>query len=186
MLENIIKITSKYRENVRAIIICLISAFLLAVSAQISIPLPGGVPMTLQTFALAFFGYTLSKKCGIGAVITYLLFGVVGVPVFTGSNFGTSAVFGITGGFLIGFVFLVWFCNKAKNSKYIVLKIGLSAIGIMICHLLGVLQYSFLTGLNLLQAFLLVSLPFLLKDSFSVILAYMISNKIQYRINSKK
>ena len=56
MLENIIKITSKYRENVRAIIICLISAFLLAVSAQISIPLPGGVPMTLQTFALAFFG----------------------------------------------------------------------------------------------------------------------------------
>ena len=105
--------------------------------------------------------------------------------MFAGGGFGISKILGITGGFLIGFILLVWFCNKAKHSKTITNKILLSGIGLILCHLLGVLQYSLLTGVSLTQAFLLVSLPFLLKDSLSVVLAFIISDKIDF-VKSKK
>lgn len=179
MLENIIKVTGNYKSIVKSVIICLISTVVLAIASQISIPLPGGVPMTLQTFSVALIGYSLSKKYGIGTIFTYLACGVVGIPVFAGGNFGISTIFGLTGGFLIGFILLVWFCNKAKQSKNIVNTILLSGIGLISCHTLGVLQYSILTGMNLIQAFSLVSLPFLLKDSLSIILALLISDKVK-------
>lgn len=185
MLENIIKTTSNYKLLVKNTIICLLSTVLLAIASQISIPLPGGVPMTLQTFSVALIGFCLSRKLGIGTILTYLAFGMIGVPVFAGGGFGISVIFGITGGFLIGFILLVWFCNKAKNSKNIVNAILLSEIGLILCHLFGVLQYSILTGVNLIQAFLLVSVPFLLKDSLSILLALIISDKIDIRKNKK-
>ena len=178
MLKSINKTTNNYKIIVKNVIICLISVFLLSISAQISIPLPGGVPMTLQTFSLAIIGYVFSKKCGISTILTYIILGILGIPVFAGGNFGISAVFGITGGFIIGFIPLIWCCNKARFSKTAISKIVLSGIGLMLCHLIGVFQYSILTGVTLIQAFLLVSFPFLLKDSISIALACIILNKI--------
>lgn len=180
MLENIIKANSNYKIIAKNTIICILSTILLAITSQISIPLPGGVPMTLQTFSLVLIGYTLSQKCGIETILIYLISGAVGISVFAGGNFGISTIFGITGGFLIGFILLVWFCNKAKCCKRIAQKNLLSGIGLMFCHFIGVLQYSFLTGVTLTQAFLLVSLPFILKDSFSVVLAFIISEQIDF------
>ena len=45
-----------------------VMAALLAVMSQISIPLPFGVPVTLQTFAVAMCGYLLGPALGTLAV----------------------------------------------------------------------------------------------------------------------
>ena len=52
----------------------------LAVLSILQIPMPSGVPITLQTFAVALCGYVLGRKNGTLCVLLYLLLGFAGVP----------------------------------------------------------------------------------------------------------
>ena len=75
---------------------------LTAVCAQISIPLPGGVPITLQTLAIMLSAIVL-RFDGVFSVAAYVFLGLVGVPVF--SKFGaTASLFSPTGGYIVGFL----------------------------------------------------------------------------------
>ena len=47
----------------------------LAVLSIVTIPLPTGVPVTLQTFAMAFCGYVLGWKLGGASSALYLILG---------------------------------------------------------------------------------------------------------------
>ena len=89
----------------------------LAVLSILQIPMPSGVPITLQTFAVALCGYCLGKKNGTLCVALYLILGFVGVPVFTGMTAGIGKLFGYTGGFLYGFLFLAFFCGLGSQLK---------------------------------------------------------------------
>lgn len=78
-------------------------ALLTALAAQISVPLPGGVPMTLQTLAVALCATTLGGL-GMASMALYLAFGALGAPVFAEQASGLAVVGGVTGGYLLGFV----------------------------------------------------------------------------------
>lgn len=75
---------------------------LMAVCAQISIPLPGGVPITLQTLAVMLASIALGFD-GVAAVAVYVFLGLIGVPVFY--KFGaTASLVSPTGGYIVGFL----------------------------------------------------------------------------------
>lgn len=157
---------------------------ILAVLSQISIPMPSGVPVTLQTFGVALCACVLGWKFGTVSVLIYLLLGAVGVPVFAGFHGGFSSIIGSTGGFLIGFLpmaFLTGLFNPAKNKVGTVLC---SAAGLAICHLLGVLQFMFLMKMGFVEAALLVSVPYLLKDIVSVVLAFVVGAIVKRALNA--
>lgn len=82
------------------------TAFVLltAACAQVQVPLPGGVPMTLQTFAVSLSAIALGPGLGAAAMLSYVLLGAVGLPVFADFSAGHSVVLGVTGGYLLGFV----------------------------------------------------------------------------------
>jgi len=82
-------------------------AALTAVLAQLSIPLPGGLPpFSLQPFGMFFAGLLLGPLWGGFALALYILVGVAGAPVFSNANAGLGYVLvgQGTGGFLIGFL----------------------------------------------------------------------------------
>ena len=65
--------------------------------------------------------------------------GAVGVPVFAGFKSGIGAILGPTGGYIIGFVFLVLIIalfKKSKPGSIIVLIIGM-LVGLAICSAFG-------------------------------------------------
>lgn len=66
----------------------------LAVLSIVTIPLPTGVPVTLQTFAMAFCGYVLGWKLGGASSALYLILGAIGVPVYAGMSGGFGALLG--------------------------------------------------------------------------------------------
>jgi biotin transport system substrate-specific component len=75
---------------------------LLALGAQIRIPLPGTfVPMTLQSLVVLFVGLTMSPGSASLATLMYLLCGAAGLPVFAA---GSAGILGLTGGYLVGFL----------------------------------------------------------------------------------
>ncbi|MGN1061655.1 MAG: biotin transporter BioY [Candidatus Scatosoma sp.] len=92
---------------------------LTAVCAQISIPLPGGVPITLQTLAVMLAAIVL-RFDGVIAVAAYIVLGLVGVPVF--SKFGaTASLVSPTGGYIVGFLpmaaLMAAVCEFADRKK---------------------------------------------------------------------
>lgn len=92
-------------------------AAVLAVMSQIAIPMPSGVPMTLQTFAVALAGAVLGWKLGALSALVYLLLGAAGVPVFSGMSGGLGVLLGKTGGFIFGFIFMALLCGLGAAQK---------------------------------------------------------------------
>ncbi len=79
-------------------------ALLTAGAAQISIPM-WPVPITGQTFAVLLVGTTLGLWRGLASMLTYVVLGAIGLPVFTGAQGGLdSLTSGPTVGYIIGFV----------------------------------------------------------------------------------
>ncbi len=77
---------------------------LMALGAQISIPLPfSPVPLTGQTFALALVVALLGTRGATAALVLYLAEGASGLPVFSHGAAGIASFFGPTGGYLIAF-----------------------------------------------------------------------------------
>ncbi|MFV0440859.1 MAG: biotin transporter BioY [Lachnospirales bacterium] len=142
---------------------CLIGVFAAVICAlgQISIPMPYGVPMTLQTFAISLAGVVLGAKKGFFASLIYVLLGAVGLPVFAGFVGGLGVVFGATGGFILSFPIMAWITGVASdfNNKTI-LVIGV-VLGILINYLCGMFMFTFVTGNPLSVAFTACVLPFI-------------------------
>ncbi len=161
--------------NRQKLIACTQTAVLAAVCAvlaQIALPMPGSVPLTLQVFAAALCGYLGSIRKGVPAVLIYLALGAVGIPVFAGFRGGIGVLLGPTGGFLWSFPLLALLCSPGSRKS---MKVLFSACGLLLCHLCGALQYAFLSGLTLSESLLLVSLPYLPKDALCLAAAYAVS-----------
>ena len=93
-------------------------AALIAVCSQIQIP--SAVPFTLQTFAVFLCTGLLGGKRGTISVLVYILLGIEGLPVFAGFKGGIVSLLGLTGGYIIGFVFtalIMWGCEKMHALK---------------------------------------------------------------------
>lgn len=147
----------------------------LGVLSILKIPMPSGVPITLQTFAVALCGYVLGAKRGTASTVIYVLLGAVGVPIFAGMSAGPAVLFGYTGGFIWGFIFMTLLCGVGIRWKNPVAAVLMGILGLAVCHLLGVIQYAVVAKTTLWGSFLLVSVPYLLKDVISVVGAYVVA-----------
>ncbi len=73
------------------------------VAAQISVPLPLGVPFTLQPLAVILTALLLPPGAASAAMGAYVLLGAAGLPVFAGFASGVHVILGPSGGFLLAY-----------------------------------------------------------------------------------
>ena len=109
------------KTNFKTLDLCMIGVVtaVIVIMAQISIPMPLGVPMTMQTFAITLAGIILGSKKGAVASLIYVLLGAVGVPVFANFSGGYQLLVGPTGGFIISFPIMALYkvnCQLYKNN----------------------------------------------------------------------
>ena len=71
---------------------------LMAICSWISLPLPSGIPVTLQTFGVFLAVGILGGRRGTLAVAAYLLLGLVGAPVLAGFSGGVGSYLTPSGG----------------------------------------------------------------------------------------
>ena len=69
---------------IKSILVIFLGSLILAISAKVKIPFYP-VPMTMQTFVVLFFGISFGYKIGLATIGLYLIEGILGLPVFSGS-----------------------------------------------------------------------------------------------------
>lgn len=153
-----------------------------AILSQISLPMPSNVPLTLQTFAVSLCAFLGGMRKGLPAYALYFALGAVGVPVFSGFRGGFGILFGFTGGFLWGFILLVCCCAIACKRQNKAALVSITGTGLLLCHVCGVLQYSYIAGTSIPQSFLLASAPYLIKDVISVAISFRAALAVRHAL----
>lgn len=182
--KDVSEINNKTKENsehikIRDMVFIAVFTAIIAALSQVSIPMPNMVPITLQTFAVSLAGYFLGAKKGVASVGVYVMLGAVGAPVFASFKGGFAVLIGYTGGFIWGFIPLALLCGILADKK---LGMALGVLGVVVCHLLGTLQYMVLSKNGFFQSLMLVSLPYILKDLLLIPAAFFIAKAIKKRI----
>jgi biotin transport system substrate-specific component len=164
---------------IKSLLVIFLGTIVLAISAKIKIPFYP-VPMTMQTFVVLFLGISFGYKIALATVGLYLLEGLIGLPVFSNSperGIGLAYFTGPTMGYLIGFLsacFLASLIRLDDNYFVIFSKLILSVSTI---YILGVLWLGTLIGWDK-PIFKLGVMPFLLAETFKIILLTILSKKI--------
>ncbi len=166
-----------------------VSIALIAVCSWISVP--SAIPFTLQTFAVCLIAALLGLRPGLWAVAGYILLGAVGVPVFSGFRGGPGALLGVTGGYIIGFLFTaltVGFAADRHGRRLPVLLFSM-VLGILLCYVFGtawfMLVYAKNTGpVSLGTALAWCVTPYLIPDGIKLVLAALLARRL-YPVLSK-
>ena len=75
-------------------------AAILAIISQISVPMPTGVPITIQVFGITLIGVAFGWRLGLYGSLVYILLGAVGLPIFANFRGGFSVLVDLTGGYI--------------------------------------------------------------------------------------
>lgn len=161
-------------------------AAIITICAQIQIP--ASVPFTLQTLGVFVAGGLLGWKRGTLSVIIYVLLGLVGVPVFAGFTGGVGTLFGLTGGYILGFIFtalIVGIMSDKLGRKLWVLAVSM-VIGLLVCYAFGtawfmVIYNTSMGGISLGGALMMCVVPYLPFDALKIALAVVLVNRL-YKI----
>ncbi|WP_305767181.1 biotin transporter BioY [Candidatus Epulonipiscium viviparus] len=128
-----------------------LGAALMAVFAQISIPIPN-VPLTFQLFGVVLLGVMLPRKLSTLALTVYVLIGAVGAPVFAGFSGGLQALIGPTGGYLYSFIASAFIVGTfAKKNNMIYTTIG-AYLGLAVSYIVGTIQLKYVLDMSWLAA----------------------------------
>ena len=167
------------------LVLCGMFAALMAVISQLSIPMPSGMPITVQVFGVALIGAVLGWRLGAMTLTVYVLIGAVGLPVFANFGGGLSRLAGITGGYLWSYPFMAALCGiRPKTGKHrldLALSILFALIGLALCELIGAVQWSALSGgaMPLPAVFAYAMTAFIPKDTVLTVLAIILSDSVR-------
>ena len=177
----------KHIKILKYFFVILVSSTLLAISAKLKIPFYP-VPMTMQTFIVLLIGVCFGLKLG-GTIITfYLLEGIIGLPVFSGTpekGLGIVYFVGPTMGYLLGFVFAAMLSGIFKFNKNIIFNFLKLVLSVSIIYILGIVWLGSLIGWDKPIINLGVT-PFLLAELFKISLLTVIITLFSDKLSNFK
>jgi biotin transport system substrate-specific component len=97
----------------RVIAILLVGSGLITVAAKVTVPV-WPVPITLQTLAIALIAALAGSRLAVGIVGTYIVQGLIGLPVFA-SGGGLGYLAGPTGGFILAYLPMAYIIGLASD-----------------------------------------------------------------------
>ncbi|MFW6437473.1 MAG: biotin transporter BioY [Armatimonadota bacterium] len=141
------------------------AAVLTALATSLKIPLPfSPVPVTGQTMTVLIAGALLGPMAGSLSQVLFLALGATGATAFAG-----GALSGVTGGYLIGFVFAAFLVGAVARRTDSTLAVGAAmAAGSAVILIFGAAWLCIAQGMSVTQALTLGVLPYLAGDAMKV------------------
>lgn len=158
---------------------------LICAGAFIRIPFPG-MPITLQVFFVLLAGLILPWKTSFAACLTYMLLGLIGLPIFSGGG-GIGYVllpnFGFIIGFLIASTVMSLVLGKKKAPLYMLILTAL--LGEIIIYTVGTVYFALIINFYLhgdksfIYILQIAFVPYIPKELVSIIVVALASYKIR-------
>lgn len=160
---------------VGSFVLIAVGVALIAVAAQVRIPLPfTPVPLSGQTFAVLLVGTAYGSRLGLATTAVYVLLGAVGLPIFTNGGSGVEHLTGATGGYLVGFAVAAFVAGTFAERRYdrhlVPALVGMT-IASFVIYLFGAGWLVLSLGLDVPTAVSQGILPFVLGDALKAVLA---------------
>jgi len=184
------------RSRTRNIVLISLTVALTTAGAYLRIPV-GPVPISLQTLFVLLAGALLGPWLGALSMVSYIILGLIGLPLFTGGG-GPQYIISPTFGFLLSFpvsamvVGLLLRSSPGVESRSMGRKLLAMALGTGVVYLIGVPWL----GLNLLlvqgktvgaQALLMMGMvPFLPGDLLKIFLASWLIGPVERTLNQMR
>ncbi|EEQ62235.1 BioY family protein [Clostridiales bacterium 1_7_47FAA] len=180
------------RGKARDLTVCGLFSALIAVGAFIKIVIPVGADsmnFTLQWFFVLLAGLLLGSKRAFLSVSTYLLIGLMGIPVFARGG-GPAYLLRPTFGFLLGFALAAYamgkICEWLHSSKPGT-WIFAASVGYVIYYGMGILYFYFITHWIVVTPntvgwgaiFAVYCLPTMFPDVVLCVLAIMVAGRLR-------
>ena len=154
---------------------------LCCVTAYISFPLPFTPGLvTALTFALSLTAYILPPKQTFAVVVTYILLGAVGLPVFAGGQ-GLSRLVGPAGGFYFAWIPAYALLSRFKGAvpnfkRYLAANV---LIAVPITYVGGLLSMMAVLKVGVFEAATMAVFPFIPGDIIKAAAAAVLGVKLQ-------
>lgn len=190
LIQNILSLDWRSKQSIAFMAtLSLLMAITTGLLAQIKLYLPWSpVPITGQTFAVLLAGVILGKNWGGISQILYVVLGLTGFSWFAE---GYNALFGPTGGYIIGFILAAWFIGyisdtyiKSRDFIPMILLMSFANLIIYGCGLLQLGLWMHLvsgTGVSLKELLFIGAVPFMLGDIIKIIIASTIAKSIAHK-----
>ena len=161
----------------------------MCILAPLSVPV-GPVPISLGTLALYFSVVILGTQSALISCILYLLLGAAGLPVFTGFTGGLAKVAGPTGGYMLGYLFLILisgifierFTKHLSGMKKKAAIFAALIVGTAVLYAFGLAWFCRISGMDAKAALVLTVYPFIPLDVLKMILASAFGPVIKDRL----
>ena len=176
--------TGKSVVNTRRLTLCGVMAAIMCVIAPISIPI-GPISITGGTLAIYLTADLLGGRWGLAATVVYLMVGFAGLPVFSNYMGGAQRLIGPTGGYLVGYLPMVYLAgqvveltlarfNKEDQAAMLALQYLGMAAATAVLYAFGTAWYCIQAGVGLGAALAACVLPFIPLDLAKAALALAI------------
>ena len=168
------------RMKTKNLAFCALMAAVTAVCAQISIPLPGGVPLTLSVAAVYLSGAFLGPGLAFASQLIYLLLGAFGLPVFAGFSGSLGILLGSTGGYLLVYPLMaaaVALGRRLWGGKLPSLAASM-LIALLLCYAGGTAWFMAVTQKSLAVSLAACVFPFVPVDLCKIALASAVGSRL--------
>ena len=170
--------------NVRDMAYIAVFVAVMAVCSWISIPT--AIPFTLQTMGVFLAVGLLGGRRGSMAVLAFILLAAVGAPVLAGFSGGLSALLGMTGGYIVGFLFaalVMWAMERVWGSGLVVLGVSM-VLGLLVLYAFGTAWFMVVYtrdagAITLTGALMSCVAPYVLPDLVKIALALTITARLR-------
>ena len=166
--------------NLKSMTYISVMSIVIVICAWLTIP--AAVPFTMQTFGVFFALLFLGGKRGTASILLYLLLGAVGLPVFSGFSGGIGHLFGITGGYILGFILtgIIYTVFERLLGKSLKISILSLILGLFACYAFGTAWFSiYKENASFLSAVTICVIPFIIPDLLKLLLAVIIYKRIK-------
>ena len=171
--------------NVKQLALTGLMAAVICVLGPLALSIPvSPVPISLGTLAIYFVASVAGMKTGTLSVVIYILLGLAGVPVFTGFTGGVGKLFGPTGGYIIGYLFMALICGffADKFGRQLPVYFLGMILGTVTCYLFGTIWLGYQMDMTFPQALAAGVLPYIGGDLLKLVLAMALGIQIRKRL----
>jgi biotin transport system substrate-specific component len=177
LVPSLVRPSNRVVALVADLVLVALGVALIALSAQVSIPLPHTpVPLTGQTFGVLLIGGAYGASRGFVTMAAYLVVGGLGYGVFAGhaSGWGVLKLSSATGGYLVGMLvaaaFVGWMADRGWDRRA-ARSLPAMILGNLVIYAFGATWLAHAFHLTAVQTWDAGIKDFLVGDAIKILLA---------------